>query len=626
MCGFTGLLTANTLSSSAKRDVQAALSSIEQRGPDQSGIWDDKHVCLGHQRLSIHDLSEGGRQPMLSRDGRYALVFNGEIYNFEVLRQRLEAEGVKFKGDSDTEVLLAAIYTWGLEKSLRSSIGMFAFALWDTINKELTLARDRFGEKPLYYGEREDRFLFGSQINALPSSQWRDSDIDLGSLALYFRHGYIPTPRSIYKGVYKLEPGCYLKVVLRPDGLIKSEPKKYWDAHSFLKRDRDDLGLEGAATKLDELISSSVEMQSKSDVPLGCFLSGGIDSSTVASVLQAQSSAPIDTFTIGFDDPAYNEADFAKEIARHIGSNHHELYVSENHLLDVVPAIPNTYDEPFSDASQIPTYLVGRLAKTHVTVSLSGDGGDELFMGYNRYFSTINRWKKLQRVPGPVKSASGFLADKLGERFAYSGAKLLKDAGRAFEYTACTDFSSFYRRNVSSVNCPDRLIVNGCDVFDAFLDKRLQSLDPTDFMMAVDSQHYMMDDILVKVDRAFMASSLEGRVPLLDHRIFEFAWSIPISVHTSDGRGKYLLRRVLDKYVPRELYDRPKRGFGVPLAKWLRNDLKEWAYTGIQLSGSELNRELISKLWAQHQSGKVDWSGLLWSIVCYNYWKAEALS
>jgi asparagine synthase (glutamine-hydrolysing) len=623
MCGFSGLLKVSSVCQNDELLVNAALENIRQRGPDQSGTWIGEQLVLGHQRLSIHDLSDLGKQPMVSACERYVIVFNGEIYNYEELREQLVGFGYRFKGNSDTEVLLAAFAINGVDKTLPSLVGMYALALWDRLEENLTLARDRFGEKPLYYGFVAGRLVFGSQLNSLPFTKGEAPDIDLGSLELYFRHGYIPAPYTIYQNVRKLEPGCLVTANSSAGKLALSEPQKYWDALSFLNRKTEkECGSVAEITRdLDQLINQSVALQAKADVPLGCFLSGGIDSSTVASVLQSQSSGPIDTFTIGFDDPKYNEACFAKEVAGHIGSKHHELFVNKQNLLDVVPTMSTMFDEPFSDASQIPTFLAGQLAKKHVTVALSGDGGDELFCGYNRYFSAFRRWQKINRIPRSIRSGLEGLLNGFSLKLALSGSNFLKDSGRAVEYFASPGFREFYRRSVSSMHNPKALINYGCKKEDKFFDARLEGVSALDYMMALDVRHYMADDILVKVDRAFMASSLEGRIPLLDHRIFEFAWSLPLALHTFDGRGKFLLRQVLNMYVPQGLYDRPKTGFGVPLAQWLRNDLKDWAYCGIAMSGDELNKPLVFKMWKQHQSGAIDWSGLLWSLANYNYWK-----
>ncbi|WP_068756775.1 asparagine synthase (glutamine-hydrolyzing), partial [Oleiphilus sp. HI0125] len=401
MCGFSGLLKTPSVSPSDELLVKGSLERILQRGPDQSGIWVGEKIILGHQRLSIHDLSALGKQPMLSRCERYVLVFNGEIYNYEELREELVDSGCKFKGSSDTEVLLAAFVLNGIDKTLSSLVGMFALGLWDRVEEKLTIARDRFGEKPLYYGLVAGKFVFSSQLNSLPFSKDETPSIDLGSLGLYFRHGYIPAPHTIYQRVQKLEAGCVVTVNCAVGELMLSEPRKYWDGFSFLNRktEKECGSIAEVTCDLDLLINQSVALQAKADVPLGCFLSGGIDSSTVAGVLQSQSPSAIDTFTIGFDDPQYNEARFAKEVAGHIGSRHHELYVNRQNLLDVVPAISTMFDEPFSDASQIPTFLAGQLAKKHVTVALSGDGGDELFCGYNRYQTSAKRWEQVIRIP-----------------------------------------------------------------------------------------------------------------------------------------------------------------------------------------------------------------------------------
>ena len=653
MCGLVGFLGSVTGADSNEFLLRGMSDTLIHRGPDDGGYWCDseQRIGLGHRRLAIVDLSPAGHQPMVSASGRYVIAFNGEIYNHLELRKELEAgsriedrgsksKNCEWRGYSDTETLLAGIETWGLEATLKKSIGMFAIALWDRETQTLTLARDRMGEKPLYYGwqgEGNERvFLFVSELKALKAHPAFVAEIDRGALCLLLRHNYIPAPYSIYQGIAKLEPGCLLSVLL-----AQPEPKirKYWDAVEAARAGvaKPFAGTpEQAVDALEVLAKDAVRQQMMADVPLGAFLSGGIDSSTVVALMQAQSSRPIKTFTIGFNEAGYNEAEHAKAVARHLGTEHTELYVSPQQAMEVIPRLPGLYCEPFGDSSQIPAFLVSQLAKQHVTVSLSGDAGDELFGGYNRYQITENLWHKLALVPAPLRAllAKGITAVSPGAwgslagiipgagRYAALGDKLHKGAG----VLASLSVDELYLGMVSHVRNPEDWVIEGHEPATRLIGLRpeLGGLNAVERMMILDTISYLPDDILVKVDRAGMGVSLEGRVPFLDHRLVEFAWSLPLSYKLRDGQTKWPLRQVLYRQVPRELIDRPKMGFGVPLHDWLRGPLRGWAEN--LLDESRLKREgyfypeLIRKIWAEHLTGRRNWMAQLWSVLMFQAW------
>lgn len=666
MCGLVGFLggPVETLGDDALRQdsgqalLRRMADTLYHRGPDDGGYWNDseQRVGLGHRRLAIVDLSPAGHQPMLSASGRYVIAFNGEIYNHLDLRKELEqippsppfSKGgiLKWRGHSDTETLLAGIEAWGLEVALKKSIGMFAIVLWDKQTRTLTLARDRLGEKPLYYGWQgsgdERVFLFGSELKALKAHLAFFAEIDRGALCLLLRHNYIPAPYSIYQGIAKLEPGCLLSI-----SLAQPEPRiwKYWDAVEVARA-----GVaqpfsgtpEQAVDALEVLAKDAVRQQMMADVPLGAFLSGGIDSSTVVALMQAQSSRPVKTFTIGFNEEGYNEAVHAKAVARHLGTEHTELYVTPAQAMDVIPRLPGLYCEPFADSSQIPTFLVSQLAKQHVTVSLSGDAGDELFCGYNRYQITENLWRKLSLVPASLRAlaAKGITAlspaawDNLAgiipgaARYAALGDKLHKGAG----VLASATVDELYLGMVSHLRNPADWVIDGQEPATHLTGLRpdLDGLNAVERMMILDTISYLPDDILVKVDRAGMGVSLEGRVPFLDHRLVEFAWSLPMEYKLRDGQTKWPLRQVLYRHVPRELIDRPKMGFGVPLHDWLRGPLRDWAEA--LLNEARLRREgyfhpaPIRQMWAEHLSGRRNWMARLWSVLMFQAWLEEAKS
>lgn len=641
MCGLVGYWDKH---GADKNIVRQMALRIKHRGPDGAGVWLNKtgDLAMSHRRLAVMDLSPAGHQPMISPCERYSLVFNGEIYNHLAIRRDLEKEGGHFdwRGHSDTETLLAALRHWGLEKTLQHLNGMFAFALWDSQEKSLSLARDRMGEKPLYYGNNRGCFFFTSELKALKAHpDWRP-EIDRDALTLYMRHNAIPAPWSIYQGIKKLAPAHY--VVIREAGSYVSEPKCYWDLAEIAEKGKarqTEGNADTLANELDSLLRDAVHSSMASDVPLGAFLSGGFDSTIVAALMQTQSSTPIKTFTIGFNEQGYNEAVHAKAVAKHLGTDHTELYVTPEEAMAVIPRLPTIWDEPFSDSSQIPTLLVSELARKHVTVSLSGDGGDELFCGYNRYTQGYQTWKRLQKFPTPIRRLLSKLIHIIPLQSLESLMQVLMKknsipqiAGHltklADVLNANTGFA-YYKNLVSHSKNPDKLVLNSVEPKTIVDDiGRIPSL--TDFretMMYLDSMTYLPDDILTKVDRASMAVSLEARVPLLDHRVVEFAWKVPMSMKYRDGKSKWLLREVLYKYVPKELMERPKMGFGIPIDVWLQGPLRDWAEN---LLGEKRLREdgffdpaPIRKMWEEHVSGKRRWHHHLWDVLMFQAWLDE---
>ncbi|MCG6154413.1 asparagine synthase (glutamine-hydrolyzing) [Rubinisphaera margarita] len=637
MCGIAGFLTQpGTQTVEHLTSVAGEMAdALQTRGPDDEGVWSDAAagIALGHRRLSILDLSEQGHQPMLSACGRFVLVYNGEIYNSPAIRAELESEGARFRGHSDTEVLLAAISKWGLRETLPKLIGMFAFAVWNRHERRLTLVRDRIGIKPVYYGRVGNDFVFGSELKSIRRHPAFQNSIDPSAVALLMRHCYIPAPYSIFDGIRKLPPGCLLEIAIedgadRVADIDQLEPVRYWDLHEVIRRGSTN-GFSGsfdeAVERLDQLLRDAVELRMLADVPVGAFLSGGIDSSLVVAMMQRQRSLPVKTFTIGFDEHDYDEAPYAHRISEHLGTEHHELCITPKDARDVIAQLATVYDEPFADMSQIPTCIVSRLARRDVTVSLSGDGGDELFGGYNRYVHLDGLWDRLQHVPGRKTAAS--LLEKFGryapETFQPERLRKMAEVGKVGSPEEL--YAQLHRHwmpgeiMAAEVSDPSRTIGFGAP-FDQLELPRLK-------WMALDTLTYLPDDILTKVDRASMQVSLEARVPLLDHRVVEFAWSLPAHYRYEGDNGKKILRAVLDRYVPSKLVDRPKVGFGIPIGDWLRGSLREWAED--LLSDSSLNEhgllqnQVVRSTWEEHCSGRQNLQYPLWDILMFQQWYRE---
>ncbi|WBA17145.1 asparagine synthase (glutamine-hydrolyzing) [Salinivibrio kushneri] len=640
MCGITGFWSDQFFDPAI---VENMATRITRRGPDDAGVWADSEIglALAHRRLSIQDLSPAGHQPMCSPCKRYTLVYNGEIYNHQKLRVELEREGGAFdwKGSSDTETLLAALIHWGLQGALERLNGMFAFALWDGRNRSLVLARDRMGEKPLYYGHSGGVFLFGSELKALKAHPAWQAKVNRDALALYMRHSYVPAPWSIYSGVFKLPPAHY--VVIREQGLVIDEPHCYWDLSCIAESGTQQAvgGTSELIEDLDNLLRDSIGQRMSADVPLGAFLSGGYDSTMVVAQMQAQSDKPIKTFSIGFREEGYDEAQHAKAVASHLGTDHTELYVTPEQAIDVIHNLPTIYDEPFSDSSQIPTYLVSQLARNHVTVCLSGDGGDELFYGYGRYFKAEQLWSKLHRLPLPFRKLIGYSLNYVPGRFLDKAMRVLPLKYRIShlpdrlpklaEMIAYPSGEALYRHFVSHFKDPATLVL-GANEPNTILSQQETHPDVPSLrekMMYLDQMTYLPDDILTKVDRASMAVSLEARVPLLDHRLVEFAWQVPTEHKFRDGQSKWLLRQVLYKYVPKELMDRPKMGFGVPIEHWLRGPLREWAERLLEeqrlIEEGFFDPVQIRKMWREHLSGERRWHYYLWDVLMFQAWLEE---
>jgi asparagine synthase (glutamine-hydrolysing) len=640
MCGVVGILGRAGVK---EQLLWAMVGELQHRGPDGRGVWVDEvaGVGFGHTRLSIIDLSDAGQQPMDSASGRYVITYNGEIYNHADLRQELQRrdEHPSWRGHSDTESLLAGFDAWGIEETIKKTVGMFAFAVWDRKTRILILGRDRLGEKPLYYGWQGDSFLFGSELKALKSHPAFRAEIDREAVALLMRHSYIPAPTSIYRGISKLCPGTLLAVSLTSPN---AEPKPYWNAMDVAAGGMANPfsgSPDEAVTLLETKLKKAVKRQMAADVPLGAFLSGGVDSSTVVALMQAQSHRPVRTFTIGSYDTDLDEAVHAKAVARHLGTDHAELYVSAKQALDTIACLPTLYCEPFADSSQIPTLLLSKLARQHVTVSLSGDGGDELFGGYNRYILAQRLWGKLARLPLSLRLAYARLVATvtpqtwgkilnpiqsflpLGLAQAHVGLKMHKSA----RVVRATSPLELYKLMVSHWTEDADLVVGNVAHNVPKIDTRsIQAEHYVEQMMVLDLVSYLPGDILCKVDRAAMAVSLETRMPYLDPSIVEFAWRLPFEYKIRNGYGKWALRQVLYKYVPKELIERPKMGFGVPLGSWLRGPLRDWAEDLIDENRMReenyLNPAPIRRVWTEHLSGRQPWPHQLWNVLMFQAW------
>jgi len=648
MCGFSGFLNFNPNWSDPLTLLQQMGNQLTHRGPDDSGVWFDNNcgVGLSHRRLSIIDLSEQGHQPMSSISGRFMIAYNGEIYNHQGLKKELLQSGVTFRGGSDTEVLLAAIEFWGLEKALQRSVGMFAFSLWDKKEQMLSLVRDRMGEKPLYYGWQgkgaKRTFLFASELKSLRQHPAWQGGVDRDSLANLLCYNYIPSPQSIHPGVFKLRPGYLLQLKKDANGDWSEREECWWSlqevAQQAIKNPFTGSRVD-AIDHLDKLLHDAIQGQSLADVPLGAFLSGGVDSSSVTAVMQAISNHPIKSFTIGFENSAYDESGDARAVANHLGTDHHEWIVTADDALSLIPQLPSYYDEPFADVSQIPTLLVSALAKQNVTVALSGDGGDELFAGYNRHQWAPSLLSKMQYFPEVIRKALAGLIESASPsgwdyffkiidpllprqlRVRHPGEKihkiamLLKQSGERELYATLV---RIWPNPIPLLNG------NSYDLVDDH--KELWNLGNnfTERMTHLDTVTYLPDDILTKVDRAAMANSLETRVPLLDHRIVEFATQLPLSMKIHQGTGKWILRELLDRYVPRKLIERPKSGFGIPVGEWLKGPLQEWAEDLLSeqklKNGGYFDVKQVRKVWEQHSSGKKNQQYQLWSVLMFQAW------
>ncbi len=639
MCGITGFWDCSKSRSNAELTsvVTRMTDIIRHRGPDDSGTWADEGsgIALGFRRLAIVDLSPTGHQPMFSTDERYVMIFNGEVYNYAELKKELDTAGYKFRGTSDSEVMLAGILEWGLEEAVKRFNGMFAIALWDRRDKKLHLIRDRVGVKPLYYGWYGRTLLFGSELKTLTAHQGFKPQVDRQSLTLYLRYGYVPAPYCIYQGVKKLEPGTIL-TFFESESPAEGNRTTYWSAREAVEKGRRD-PFRGddreAVCELDRLLRESVRERMVADVPLGAFLSGGIDSSTIVALMQAQSARPIKTFTIGFQEAGYNEAVYAKEVAVHLRTDHTELYVSPRDALDVIPQLAFMFDEPFGDSSQIPTHLVSKLARQSVTVSLSGDGGDELFGGYSRYMNSLNVWELVGRIPLSARQAAGAVFDhvsRLPWNKITSHGRLATRFYHLAEISKMRSADELYWRFSSNWPQPGQVVIDGREPSAFHMAPENAQLLPefAERMMYLDFNTYLPDDILVKLDRASMATSLEGRVPLLDdHRIVEFAWRLPLHTKIRAGKGKWILRQVLYQYLPQRMVERPKMGFGVPIDSWLRGPLRDWAENLLDenrlRSEGYFNPQPIRQRWVEHLQKQKDWHYSLWYVLMFQDWLSQ---
>ena len=638
MCGIAGFFSFKERSKDDLLSLTKAMTDqISHRGPDDDGLWidDSMQITLGHRRLSIIDLSPTGHQPMLSDSGRYVMVFNGEIYNFQSLKSEIEkVRNFRWKGTSDTEVMLNAFELFGIQETLQKISGMFAFAVCDLKDKKLFLARDRVGEKPLYFGFTKSGMYFGSELKVRKPVPDVENKINLNALQKYFRYGYISGEEAIFENTYKINAGCYAEIDLKDKNRQEIEQKPYWVAKNWFEKSNkySSLSYEDALNQLESTLKKVVSETMISDVPLGSFLSGGVDSSLVTALMQANSSSKVKTFSVGFDNPKFNEAEHAKRVAQHLGTEHTEMYVSEKDALKVVPDLAKIYDEPFSDSSQIPTYLVCKLAKKHVTVALSGDGGDELFAGYTRYqlAKRLGDYKKfipnpisksilklISALPNSVKNIDTF---GLGEKLIIAKKAAIILSGNK---------SEIYDRFIAVWKDDMQLIQNSSPISNILSQHSLLVNDSIKAMQYADFMTYLPDDIMVKVDRAAMAASLETRAPLLDHRVVEFAASIPTSFKMNNSNQKIILKDLLYKYVPKEIIDRPKMGFGVPLDSWIRGDLRDWAHDLLSEkslnSHSLLNNKVIHEIFTNHLAG--DNEGYrLWNILMFQAWYQEYLN
>jgi asparagine synthase (glutamine-hydrolysing) len=637
MCGIAGFidLSGQARGGELESAARAMADSLIHRGPDSDGLWrdDEAGVAFAFRRLAILDVTEAGNQPMASANGRYVIVYNGEVYNFRILRQELEAAGTVFHGDSDTEVILEGFARWGVPATVKRFVGMFAFALWDRAERRLWLGRDRLGIKPLYWGLTGGLFLFGSELKALRAKSGWQPKLDRDALASFARFNYIPAPQTIYTDIRKLEAGTLLSFRAG----LEPEITRDWDIAEVAGQARRDISDADAIEETEALLSEAVSMRLVSDVPLGALLSGGVDSAAVVALMQQASSRPVRTFTIGFNEAGFNESAHARAVADHLGTDHTEVTLSPERACDLVPRLADWYDEPFADSSALPTRLVSEIARRHVTVALSGDGGDEVFMGYNRYQAAESLWRRTRSLPGPLRNlaAGGIGAVPMGtwdtlagllpagRRPGLAGDKMYKLAGML----RAGNEDDAYRGLVSHWPNPEALVPGGHERIAVFWEQAKSIADFAERMAFLDTATYLPGDILHKVDRASMSISLEARVPLLDHRIVEFAWSMPKHLRLRDGQGKWLLRQVLYRHVPREIIERPKSGFAVPIGDWLRGPLRDWAED--LLDEQRLREEgwfdaaMVRNAWDAHLAGRGNHWQALWGVCMAQAWGAR---
>lgn len=633
MCGIAGFLNGSPAAGQSDMSAVATrmANTMVSRGPNDSGAWIDREngIGLAHRRLAVIDLSASGHQPICSSDGRYVLVYNGELYNFQELKAELEATGQTFRGHSDSEVLVEACAAWGVAPAIERFLGMFAFGVWDRQERQLTLVRDRLGIKPLYWAHFGHVFLFGSELKALRAHPEFQTQINREAVAAFMRFNYVPAPHSIYKNVYKLEPGCLLHI--RPQQSPRID--RYWDIRDVAQRGVAaplDMTDAEALARFEEVLGDAVQRRMVADVPLGAFLSGGIDSSTIVALMQKHSSRPVKTFTIGFREADHDESGYAKAVGQHIGTQHQELIIEPRHVGELIPRLPEWYDEPFADTSQVPTCLVSQLAQHEVTVSLSGDGGDEVFAGYKRYLKVDRLWRQTVWMPKPLRHCLSHAIGQLPPLLERSltrqrGTKLARQAQQFAQALSLDDAHLWNRHLLRRWEDPLRLVTGVSAPSVVWNEPAVEELpDLVTRMQLFDTIGYLPDNNLTKIDRASMAVSLEVRVPILDHRVVEFAWSLPRHLKVRNGEGKWLLRQLLYKYVPRSLVERPKRGFGVPLEGWLSGPLRDWAEEllserALQTAGL-LDPRPVRQKWSEHVSGRGNWKRPLWNVLMLQAW------